>query len=187
MPVKRPITSAKMTKTVTPTKKPVHGTTTEPLMVSKGVETVKPNITVPKSDVSVIVTNPIASTDPINEQDKHSPTTSTGILITIPVNGTDYTLANKTLNTLPNTALSSILTITPTVPIPNGKSQQNPSPEAASTSAPVVMGQASPEVVMGVAGSLYLWFLHMKGQPHVVAFDSRKIAKHVLIRHVCVF
>ncbi|XP_022784824.1 uncharacterized protein LOC111325290 isoform X3 [Stylophora pistillata] len=160
MPTKRPITSAKMTKTVTPTT--VKDTTTKPLTVSKGVETVKPSTTVPKSDASVSVTNPLASTNPPNERDKQSPTTSTGTLITIPVNDTNYTLPNKTLNTLSNTARPSKLTITPTGRSSDGKTQQSPSPETAFSSAPVVMGQASPEVVMGVAGSLYLWFLHMK-------------------------
>ena len=182
-PITRPNTSTKVTPTTLAivfksqtTKKRVKDTTTEPEMVSKGVTTVKPSTTVLKSHTSVPLTNPVASTDSTvtTERDKKSkaPTTSTGVQITIQVNGTNYTLPNKTLNT---TLRPSILTITPKG-LPSDNTQNSPSPKAASSAAPVVMGQASPEVVMGVAGSLYLWFLHMKGQIRCLPLSRTTLA-----------
>ncbi|KAL9969683.1 hypothetical protein ACROYT_G021927 [Oculina patagonica] len=73
-----------------------------------------------------------------------------GVQITIQVNGTD-TSPNGTESSIPTTVRPIILT-----------TRKGPLSKAVSSAAPVVMQQARPEVVMGVAGSLYLWFLHMK-------------------------
>ncbi|XP_078372351.1 uncharacterized protein LOC144656015 isoform X2 [Oculina patagonica] len=154
---KEPVMMTNKSTKVTPTTLPIVTkpiTSKKPDTVSKGISTVKPNITVLKSDASVPITIPVVSTNTTktNDRDKKTktPTTSAGVQITIQVNGTD-TSPNGTESSIPTTVRPIILT-----------TRKGPLSKAVSSAAPVVMQQARPEVVMGVAGSLYLWFLHMK-------------------------
>jgi len=74
-----------------------------------------------------------------------------GVPITIQVNCTNCTLPNGTLTSIPTT-------LRPIIPT----THRGPSSKTISSGAPEVMGVARPEAVIGVSGSLYLWFLHMK-------------------------
>lgn len=132
--------------------------------------TVKPGPTVFSSGLSKPVTIPVMLTNvPVvatkrNKNIKTS-TTSTGLQITIQVNRTNYTL---TPTTVPSTTKKFVLQTNDKEQPTNGT--ENPitgdqlHPRRVSSATAAVMEQQSQSVAaMGVAGSLYLWFLHMKG------------------------
>lgn len=78
------------------------------------------------------------------------------------MNGTNVTLPN---NTEPVTEKQHTHT---TPGEGNGRDDGNesslgPTPRGVANGSPVIMAQESQAAVMGMAGSLYLWFLHMKG------------------------
>ena len=92
-------------------------------------------------------------------------TTSTGLRITIQVNGTNYTL-NPTI--VPSTTKKVVLSTNEKEQPTNGTEKpitgDQLHPRRVSSATAAVMEQQSQSVAaMGVAGSLYLWFLHMKG------------------------
>lgn len=132
--------------------------------------TVKPGPTVFSSGLSkpvtiaVMLTNvPVVATKR-NKNIKTS-TTSTGLRITIQVNGTNYTL-NPTI--VPSTTKKFVLQTNDKEQPTNGTEKpitgDQLHPRRVSSATAAVMEQQSQSVAaMGVAGSLYLWFLHMKG------------------------
>ena len=132
--------------------------------------TVKPGPTVFSSGLSKPVTIPVMLTNvPVvatkrNKNIKTS-TTSTGLRITIQVNGTNYTL-NPTI--VPSTTKKVVLPTNEKEQPTNGTEKpitgDQLHPRRVSSATAAVMEQQSQSVAaMGVAGSLYLWFLHMKG------------------------
>ncbi|XP_068754835.1 uncharacterized protein [Montipora capricornis] len=142
-------------------KKPCMKTTIKPNAVSKVVGTAKLNITVLTSEVSGPITVPIVYTNSTQVTPKRhkviqTPTTSTGLVITIQENGNNDTNSTEPAATTPIPVTKGELNG------PGSGSSRGPISGEVSSDSPVVMAHESQPAVMGVAGSLYLWFLHMK-------------------------
>lgn len=85
-----------------------------------------------------------------------TPTTSTRLVITIQENGNNDTNSTEPAATTPIPVTKGELNG------PGSGSSRGPISGKVSSDSPVVMAHESQPAVMGVAGSLYLWFLHMK-------------------------
>lgn len=140
-------------------------TATKPNVVSKAVRTAKSTVLTPR--VSEPVTAPVVYTNSTvitTEQHKviQTSTESTGLPITIPENRNNFTNSTVLVKTTRNPGYG-----------PGSdkdlKNSSTPTSSEVSSGIPVVMAQKGQAAVMGVAGSLYLWFLHMKGM-----FDTRE-------------
>ncbi|XP_068713716.1 uncharacterized protein [Montipora foliosa] len=164
--------SPAMVKSTTPTedtvvsrqytsKKPRMKTTIKPNAVSKVVGTAKLNITVLTSDVSGPITVPVVYTKSTQVTPKRhkviqTPTTSTRLVITTQENG------NNDANSTEPAATTPIPVTKGELNGPGSGSSSGTISGEVSSDSPVVMAHESQPAVMGVAGSLYLWFLHMK-------------------------
>ncbi|XP_029211220.2 uncharacterized protein LOC114975259 isoform X3 [Acropora millepora] len=111
-----------------------------------------------------------------------SPTPSTGLLITIPENRNNFTNSTVPVKTTRNPGYG-----------PGSDNDlthgSRPTSSGVSSDIPVVMPQKGQAAVMGVAGSLYLWFLHMKENKtaYVTVFILSAFGAALLMIGVVVF
>ncbi|XP_015774640.1 PREDICTED: uncharacterized protein LOC107352822 isoform X3 [Acropora digitifera] len=111
-----------------------------------------------------------------------SPTPSTGLPITIPENRNNFTNSTVPVKTTRNPGYGP-------GSVNDLKHSSRPTSSGDSSGIPVVMPQKGQAAVMGVAGSLYLWFLHMKENKtaYVTVFILSAFGAALLMIGVVVF
>lgn len=129
--------------------------------VSKTVRTAKSRVFTPGVSEPVAYTNSTVVTTERNKVIQTS-TESTGLPITILENRNNFTNSTVPVKTTRNPGYGP-------GSVNDLKHSSKPTSSGVSSGIPVVMPQKGQAAVMGVAGSLYLWFLHMKGM-----FETRE-------------